>query len=49
MVRKKIAIASVLLVVGTLASSPVEALEATVGPTLTMDPNGVTPLALSQA
>ena len=43
--RTKGDFASVLLLVGMLATSPTWALEATVGPTLTMDPNGVTPLA----
>ena len=42
---KKGGVGSVLLLAGVLISSPAWALEATLGPILTMDPSGVTPLA----
>lgn len=42
---KKMAIAFVLVLTCSSTSSRVWALDATVGPTLTMDPNGTTPLA----
>lgn len=43
--RKKVVFASILLLVGLVASSSVWALEVTGVPKLTMDPNGATPLA----